>query len=321
MANSIMNEYFTDGTSRPSHLSIPQSRQESSSRDRGDDDCHQPRTKLAAQDKNEEQREDECLFEILYFREFNGSSTRSFEDFSCSDGHNSGDCTLEDSLGDFGFDLHEDDTNNDKSKEEHEACKELMRKIKKTRKALKKEKQTMVAEDKEKTKKKSTRKIQKKGASMPSSTFPAAEEEEPRTPRSVRKNQPSPLHGNDDCRGNHEDSRPPRRPDHMSKMKNDNIHIVNNRSATNRSEMSQLIKALGKDRERADRDREIALRLKHEMETLDIILAEKTGGAKETFAACSETMSEVQYLLSKTTVRILQRSASPPGKSMFSRAA
>jgi hypothetical protein len=107
----------------------------------------------------------------------------------------------------------------------------------------------------------------------------------------------------------------------MSKMKNDNIHIVNNRSATNRSEMSQLIKALGKDRERADRDREIALRLKHEMETLDIILAEKTGGAKETFAACSETMSEVQYLLSKTTVRILQRSASPPGKSMFSRAA
>jgi transposase len=86
---------------------------------------------------------------------------------------------------------------------------------------------------------------------------------------------------------------------------NEKNAIIVNRSATNRSEMSQLTKDLRKDRERAERDRAITLRLKHEMQTFDVILAEKAGG-KETFAVvCSETMPEgVQHLLSKLAAAI-----------------
>jgi hypothetical protein len=311
MRSTKQEESSTDRTSRLSHHTTrPRSRQEGR---RSRDDFRRP-TKLAA---DEEEQQEEC-FEILYFREVQGCSTRSFEDFSCSNDHDSSDCTLNDSLGDFGFDHHEDDDTNNDNKEEDEALKELKRKIKKTRKALEKEK--LVADGGMKAKNKSSKKSKQGGASSPPSSTIVAEEEPRRRRRNiVRKNKLSRPRDDDDCHGD-DDSRPPR-PDNMNKK---NTILIVNRSATNRSEMSQLIKDLRKDRERAERDREIALRLKHEMQTFDVILAEKAGGAKETFAACSETMAEVQYLLSKlAAARLVLQSASvtPPNKPKFSSAA
>ena len=74
-----------------------------------------------------------------------------------------------------------------------------------------------------------------------------------------------------------------------------------------------------------ERDRAITLRLKHEMQTFDVILDHKGGGGKETFAVvCSETISEgVQHLLSKLAAARLLQSASVTllGKPTFSSAA
>ena len=84
---------------------------------------------------------------------------------------------------------------------------------------------------------------------------------------------------------------------HDAREKNASF-ILSHRSAINRKEMLQLIKDLCKDREQAERDRQIAIQIIHEIQAFDEIVSKKVGGVQETFAACSETMAEIHFLLS-----------------------
>jgi hypothetical protein len=246
--------------------------------------------------------EDEECFEILYSAEVPGISTRSFEEFSSSSYDPDWiDYTSKDGfLGDFGFfdtKLDEINMNND-SRGEHVELKELKRNSKKTRKSLKEEKEMASRGKMNKSLQKS---MQDGGAtSVPSSPIAKPKNGEPRRRR--RQNMiyndnslSSPRRDVHACHGE-DDSRPPRpeQNDIKNKTRRD-ISPILDRSASNRSEMSQLIKKLRKDRERAERDREIALRLKQEMQTYDVNLLE----AKQMIAPATDTISEVQYRLSK----------------------